>query len=33
METGIMNAILLQSDEAVVITAEKEFDDILSDGK
>ncbi len=32
-EHGIKNSIVLQSDEAVVITAEKEFDDVLSDGR
>ncbi len=33
LEKGIKNKILLQSDEAVVITAEEEFDDTLPDGK
>ena len=33
LESGIKNALLLQSDEAVVVTAQEEFDDILPDGE
>ena len=33
MESGIKNALLLQSDEAVVVTAQEEFDDVMPDGE
>ena len=33
LESGIRNALLLQSDEAVVVTAQEEFEDVLPDGK
>ena len=33
LETGIKNALVLQSDEAVVLTAQEEFVDTLPDGK
>ncbi len=31
--SGIKDAVILQADEAVVITAEEEFDDVLPDGQ
>ena len=31
--SGIKNAIVLQSDEGVVLTAQEEFDDTLPDGE
>ncbi|CAI8049163.1 Major vault protein [Geodia barretti] len=33
LESGIKNALLLQSDEAIVVTAQEELDDILPNGK
>lgn len=33
LETGIRNSLVLQSDEAVVLTAQEEFVDVLPDGK
>ena len=33
LESGIKNALLLQSDEAVVVTTQEEFDDTLANGK
>ena len=33
LEAGIKNALLLQSDDAVVVTAQEEFDDTLPDGE
>lgn len=33
LETGIKNALVLQSDEAVVLIAQEEFVDTLPDGK
>ena len=33
LESGIKNALVLQSDEAVVLTAQEEFVDTLPDGK
>ncbi len=33
LEAGIRNVIILQADEAVVLTAQDEFDDILPSGK
>ena len=33
MEKGIQNAIILEADEALLLTAQEEFDDILPDGK
>ena len=32
LESGIKNVLLLQSDEAIVVTAQEEFDDTLPDG-
>ena len=32
LERGIQNAIILESDEALVLHAQEEFDDILPDG-
>ena len=32
LEYGIKNVLLLQADEAVVVTAQEEFDDVLPDG-
>ena len=33
LESGIKNSIVLQLDEAVVVTAQEEFDDTLPDGE
>ena len=33
LEKGIQNAIILEADEALLLTAQEEFDDILPDGK
>ena len=33
LESGIKNALLLQSDEAIVVTAQEELDDILPNGE
>ena len=33
LEAGIKNVLLLQSDEAIVVTAQEEFEDTLPDGK
>ena len=33
LEAGISSAMVLQSDEAVVVTAQEEFDDILPNGE
>lgn len=33
LESGIKNVLLLQSDEAIVVTAQEEFDDVLPHGK
>ena len=33
LESGIKNVLLLQSDEAIVATAQEEFDDVLPDGE
>ena len=33
LEKGIKNAILLQADEAVVVTAQEEFNEILPSGE
>ena len=33
LEAGIKNALLLQSDEAVVVTTQEEFDDTLPNGE
>ena len=33
LESGIKNVLLLQADEAVVVTAQEEFDDTLSSGE
>ena len=32
-ERGIQDAIILESDEALLVTAQEEFDDITEDGK
>ena len=32
LEAGIQNVIILEADEALVVTAVEEFDDVLSDG-
>ena len=33
LERGIQNAIILEADEALVLRAQEEFDDILPDGE
>ena len=32
-ERGIQDAIILESDEALLVTAQEEFDDVTEDGK
>ena len=33
LERGIQDAIILEADEALLVTAQEEFDDIAQDGK
>ena len=32
-ERGIQDAVILESDEALLVTAQEEFDDVTEDGK